>query len=133
MNINILFKGRIFLSRGRRPKWMLDIAIERMNILFNRAQEEFINHPERSNRYVELALKLSTKYNTKVPGVWRRRYCRRCKSFLSYGHNSTVRLINGEVNIFCGECGHVMKIPYFKEKKLKRRARYESKEERNDE
>ena len=132
MNI-ISYKGRIFLSRGRRPKWMIDIAVERMNILFNRAQDEFITHPERSNRYVELALKLSTKYNTKIPGEWKRRYCKKCKSFLSYGHNSTVRLVNGEVNIFCGECGHIMKIPYHKEKKFKRRAKYESKQKRDDE
>ena len=124
---------RIFLSRGKRPKWMINIATERMNILFERAEMEFITHPERSNRYVELALKLSTKYNTKVPDKWKRRYCRKCKKFLYPGHNCTVRLVNSEVNIFCGECDHVMKIPYRKEKKLKRRAKYESIKKRNDE
>ena len=121
------------MSRGNRPKWMIEIAIERMNILFERAEMEFITHPERSNRYVELALKLSTKYNTKIPEKWQRRYCKKCKKFLYLGHNCTVRLINSEVNIFCGECGHVMKIPYHKEKKLKRRAKYESIKKRNDE
>ena len=112
---------------------MINIAIERMNILFDRAEMEFINHPERSNRYVELALKFSTKYNTPVPEEWSRRYCKECKSFLSPGRNCTVRLVNGEVNIICGECGHVMKIPYHKEKKFKRRAKYESRQKRNDE
>ena len=112
---------RIFLSRGKRPKWMIEIAIERMNILFERAEMEFITHPERSHRYVELARKLSTKYNTKIPEKWSRRYCRECGKFLYYGHNSSVRLVDEKVNIFCGECGHVMKIPYNKEKKIKRR------------
>lgn len=112
---------------------MIEIAIERMNILFERAEMEFITHPERSNRYTELALKLSTKYNTPVPDEWRRRYCRSCKSFLKPGHNCTVRLVNGEVNIFCGECGHAIKIPYHKEKKLKRRAKYDSKQKGIDE
>ena len=121
------------MSRGKRPQWMIDIAIERMDILFNRAEMEFITHPERSNRYVELALKLSTKYNTKVPEKWKRRYCKNCKSFLSPGRNCTVRLVNSEVNIFCGECGHAMKIPYRKEQKNKRRAKYESIKKRNDE
>ena len=121
------------MSRGKRPKWMIDIAIERMNILFNRAEMEFITHPERSNRYTELALKLSTKYNTPIPQEWRRRYCKKCKSFLKPGHNSTVRLVDSEVSIFCGECGHVMKIPYKKEKKLKRRAKYDSKQKGIDE
>ena len=55
---------RISLSRGKRPKWMIEIAIERMNILFERAEMEFERHPERSNRYVVLAKKLSTKYNS---------------------------------------------------------------------
>ena len=132
MNI-ISYKGRIFLSRGKRPKWMIDIAIERMEILFSRAEMEFITHPERSDRYVGLALKLSTKYNTKVPEKWARRYCKKCKKFLSPGRNCTVRLVNSEVNIFCGECGHVMKIPYHKEIKNKRRAKYESHKKRNDE
>ena len=54
---------RIFLSRGKRPKWMIEIAIERMNILFERAEMEFITHPDRSDRYVELALKLSTSFD----------------------------------------------------------------------
>ena len=121
------------MSRGKRPKWMIEIAIERMNILFNRAEMEFITHPERSNRYVELALKPSTKYNTQVPREWSRRYCKSCKSFLKPGHNCTVRLVNGEVNIFCGECGQAMKIPYHREKKLKRRAKYDSKQERINE
>lgn len=121
------------MSRGKRPKWMIKIAIERMNILFERAELEFINHPERSNRYVELAKKLSTKYNTKIPEKWSRRYCKNCNKFLCPGHNCTVRLVNSEVNIFCGECDHVMKIPYQKEKKHKRRAKYESIKKRNDE
>lgn len=121
------------MSRGKRPKWMINIAIERMNILFERAELEFINHPERSDRYVELAKKLSTKYNTKIPEKWSRRYCKNCNKFLYPGHNCTVRLVNSEVNIFCSECGHVMKLPYRKEKKHKRRAKYESIKKRNDE
>ena len=70
---------------NKRPKWMIEIAIERMNILFERAEMEFITPPEGSGRYTELALKLSTKYNTKVPEKWSRRYCRKCKRFLYPG------------------------------------------------
>lgn len=121
------------MSRGKKPKWMIDIANERMNILFQNAEEQFLTHPERSHRYVEMALKLSTKYNTKIPELWSRRYCKNCNKFLYYGHNSSVRLINEKVNIFCEECGHVMKIPYQREKKEKRRAKYESREKRTDE
>jgi ribonuclease P protein subunit RPR2 len=40
--------------------------------------------------------------------------------------NSLIRLIKGEVNIKCNECNSIMKIPYKKEKKEKRRAKIES-------
>ena len=121
------------MSRRNKPKWIRQIAVERMNILFDRAEMEFITHPERSNRYVEMALKLSTKYNISVPDKWKRRYCKSCKSFLKPGRNCTVRLVNSQVNILCGECGHAMKIPYLREKKLKRRANYDSKQKRINE
>jgi len=121
------------LKRGKRPNWMLEIAEERMDILFSQAEKEFNEHSERSHRYVELARKISKKYNIKIPQKWNRRYCKKCYKFLYPGHNSTIRLINQEVNIICGECGHVMKIPYTKEKKLKRRAKIDSYKERDNE
>ncbi|MCC7553700.1 MAG: ribonuclease P [Methanobacteriaceae archaeon] len=121
------------MSRGKKPKWMIDIAKERMNILFSRAEKEFDDYPERSHRYVQIARKLSTKYNTKIPRNWNRRFCKNCFKFLSYGSNSTVRLVNEKVNIKCVECGHVMKIPYYKEKKNRRRTKNESIKKRNDE
>lgn len=121
------------MSRGKKPKWMIEIAEERMNILFSRAEKEFSEHPERSHRYVQLARKLSTKYNTKIPRNWNRRFCKNCFKFLSYGSNSTIRLIDEKINIKCYECGHEMKIPYNKEKINKRRSKNESIKKRNDE
>lgn len=105
---------------------MIDIAIERMDILFSMAKKEFSTNPERSHRYVSLARKISKKYNTKIPPKWRRSYCKNCYKFLSPAHNSSIRLSNGEVHIKCHECDHLMKIPYKKEKKEKRRAKIES-------
>lgn len=114
------------MKRGKRPKWMIEIAQERMDILFNRAKKEFNENPERSHRYVELARKISKKYNTNIPRKWNRRFCKNCYKFLVPGHNSTVRLIDGNINIFCSECGHITRIPLIKEKKLKRRAKIDS-------
>jgi ribonuclease P protein subunit RPR2 len=116
----------VSMARGKRPNWMIEIAQERMDILFNRAEKEYKEHPERSHRYVELARKISKKYNAKIPQAWGRRYCKNCYKFLVPGHNCAVRLINNEINIYCGECGHIMKIPYIREKKLKRRAKIDS-------
>ncbi len=114
------------MARGKRPKWMIEIAQDRMDILFNRAEKEYDEHPERSHRYVELARNISKKYNTAIPDAWKRRYCKNCYKFLVPGRNCTVRLINENINIFCDECGHVTRIPYIKEKKLKRRAKIDS-------
>jgi len=105
---------------------MIDIAIERMDILFSMAKKEFSTNPERSNRYVSLARKISKKYNTKIPPKWRRSYCKSCYKFLNPPNNSSTRLFNGEVIIKCNECNHIMRIPYKKEKKGKRRAKIES-------
>jgi ribonuclease P protein subunit RPR2 len=125
---------------------MIEIAKERMDILFSLAQKEYdnknnscTNNPqranervnessanERPNRYVELALKISKKYNTSIPLKWKRRYCKSCHKFLQPGINSKIRLSNNQVNIKCLECNHILHIPYKKEQKLKRRAKIES-------
>ena len=105
---------------------MIKIALERMEILLQRADEEFVLHPERSHRYVEMARKIATKYNLKMPSSWRGRFCRNCNKFLKPGSNSQVRLKDSMVNIKCMECGEIMRKPYIEEKKAKRRNKIES-------
>jgi len=114
------------LRRGRRPKWMINIGKERIDILFKLADNEFSRHPERSHRYVKLARNISTKYNIKMPLKWRRRFCKNCYKFLKPGQNCKVRLSKGKVHLKCLECGQMMRVPYEKEKKEKRRIKIES-------
>ena len=114
------------MRRGRRPKWMLKIASERIDILFKLAEESFHNHPERSDRYVKMARNIATKYNMRMPRIWKRRFCKGCNKFLKPGNNCQVRLMNSCVTIKCLECGNMMNIPYIKEKKSKRRKVIES-------
>lgn len=113
------------MRRGRRPKWMLKIAEERIDILFSRSDEEFNQHPERSHRYVEMARNIAKKYNLKLPDKWNRRFCHSCHQFLKPGLNCRVRLIDSSVVIKCLDCGHVARIPYITEKKEKRRRKIE--------
>ncbi|RBQ22840.1 Ribonuclease P protein component 4 [Candidatus Methanobinarius endosymbioticus] len=123
------------MRRGRRPKWMIDIANERMNILFSMAKKEFSVNPDRSHRYVSLARKISKKYNTKIPTKWRRSYCKKCYKFLDPSKNSSIRLKQGKIHIKCNQCNEIMKIPYINEQKEKRRAKieYYSIKKRNNE
>lgn len=105
---------------------MREIAIERINILFNQADNVFHEHPDRSKNYVKMARKISKKYNTKIPQKWNKRFCKNCYTFLKYGKNSKVRLVNSKIHITCLECGSIMKVPYIKEIKKKRREKIES-------
>jgi ribonuclease P protein subunit RPR2 len=114
------------LRRGRRPKWMIKIAKERIDTLFKLAETEFADHPERSHRYVEIARNIATKYNIKMPRIWKRRFCKNCQIFLKPGINCQIRLGSSCILTKCLECGKVTRIPYMKEKKEKRRIKIES-------
>lgn len=114
------------MKRGRRPKWMLKIARERIDILFKLADESFEKYPERSDRYVEMARNIATKYNLRMPRIWKRRFCKQCNKFLKPGNNCQIRLKDSCVTIKCLECGNMVNFPYIKEKKDKRRKTIES-------
>ena len=114
------------MRRGRRQKWMIKIAEERVNILFNRAQEELPHNPERSHRHVQMARTIAQKYNLKIHPTWNRRFCKNCHKFLQPGMNSQIRLKNARIEIKCLECGEIRRIPYTKEKKKRRRRKIES-------
>jgi len=105
---------------------MLKIARERIDILLRLAEESFETHPQRSHRYVQMARNIATKYNIRMPRIWKRRVCKNCYKFLKPGINCQIRLRDSSVVIKCFECGNLMKIPYIKEKKDRRRRRIES-------
>lgn len=114
------------MRRGRKPKWMIKIAKERINILFKLADNEYKKHPERSHRYVEIARNIAKRYNIRIPRIWRRRFCKHCYLFLKPGYNCLIRLSKSCVVIRCLECGRIMRIPYIRDKKEKRRNKIES-------
>ena len=102
----------------RKPTEQLEIARERIEILFSQAEIEFPAHPELSNRYVELARKISMKFNVPIPGMLKKRFCRECKNYLVYGKNARVRLNSDRkyILITCLNCSNKMKYGYSKEK-----------------
>ena len=104
---------------AKKPAWQKDTVIERIIILFKQAEEAFSDHPERSNRYVEMALRISMRYNVRIPADLKKRYCKACKAYLVPGRNSIVRTGKTQRSVLttCSECGHVFRHPYRKEKK----------------
>ena len=71
------------------------------------AESNLKKHPERTRRYVELAKRLSSKYNVSIPPELKKRFCRKCDMFLVPGHNLSVRTDSKTKTIIytCLECG----------------------------
>jgi len=95
------------------------LVLERINILFSRAEESLKLSPGNAKRYVELAIKNAMRYNVTVPKKYRMSYCSKCHSYLKAGVSSTHRTSKKQesVIITCNECNNVMRFPYRKEKK----------------
>ena len=112
--------------RKKEQREKRKIALERINILFTLAERVFPYDRELANRYVEIALAVQQKAKVRMPRKWKRRYCKRCHSFLVPGVNAQVRLRQKRmphVVIKCLECRHIMRYPYLREQKEKRRKR----------
>lgn len=92
------------------------IALQRIYRLFEAAELEFKEHPERSKRYVELVRKLSTRNKATIPAALKKRFCKKCGSFLVRGKNAEWKDFGELVQITCRECGYSFKKPA-KEKK----------------
>jgi ribonuclease P protein subunit RPR2 len=85
------------------------IALERMQILIDNAISNARTNPELSQRHAQLARRISTKYNIRMPYVLRIVFCKKCKSFIAPGINSKIRLGRASVKsirITCKFCGH---------------------------
>jgi ribonuclease P protein subunit RPR2 len=92
-----------------------DLAVQRMERLFALAASAHEAHPERSNRYVQIARKISTRTRVRMPSLLKRLFCRHCGSFLSAGA-MRVRLREGVLTTTCLLCGKQMRRPYRPEK-----------------
>ena len=105
-------------KHSAKPEWQKETVRERVSALFAHAAEEFRSHPERSHRYVAMAVKLCMRYNMNMPGEFRKRFCKSCKSYLVPGENSRVRTSPSQkaVIMTCLECGTISRHPYRKEK-----------------
>lgn len=110
--------------RQKEQREKRKIARERIDVLFTLAERVFPYEPELANRYVGIALAVQQKAKIRMPRKWKRRYCRKCHSFLVPGKNARVRLRDKpypHVVVKCLECGHVMRYPYLKEQRERRR------------
>ena len=109
---------RNYARQAGRKTAQKKLGIERIRRLFEQAEKEFKKHPERSKRYVQLARKIAMRYNIQIPQTLRRRFCKKCNSYLVPGQNCQVRTSAKQraVIIKCLECGNLTRHPYRREK-----------------
>lgn len=104
--------------RGIRTKEMLNIARERIDILFSLAEKVSAGgNAARASRYASLAAKIGTRYNVRLPSEHKMRFCRGCGSYLAPGKNSRVRLNDGKRLVRCMGCGRDYRYPYRQKKR----------------
>jgi ribonuclease P protein subunit RPR2 len=90
-------------ERSRNPVTK-KIARERIGVLFGQAQLAFSIHPERSNRYVDIARRIAMRQRIRIDLEFRRQYCHHCYSLLVPGKNMRVRVHRGNVVVTCHSC-----------------------------
>lgn len=95
-----------------KGNYVKEIALERIYILFNLARKEFKKHPERSNRYVEIARKIAMKANVSIAKEHKHSFCKKCGEYLVLGKNGTKRLRKGTIEITCGNCKNIRRFRY---------------------
>jgi len=92
------------------------IAVERIERLFELAEDVSKKNAKLADRYVKLAWQIATRYNIRLPATLKRKFCRKCLSFWKPGASCRVRVQSGCVTITCLRCGHVARL-IFKPKK----------------
>jgi ribonuclease P protein subunit RPR2 len=86
-----------------------EIALERIESLFNQAKEIFRIDPSLSNRYVKIARKIAMKTKTKIPSKFKKSFCKTCLSYLKPGVNCRVRTKNNKLIYYCLNCKNYMR------------------------
>ncbi len=97
-----------------KPRQHTDTALERIKALFVEAESAFPKDKTLSDRYVQLALKISTRYKTRLPQHLKKRFCKHCHSYLKPGENCAIRLNQGKVVYHCLVCDGCMRYPFRK-------------------
>ena len=85
------------------------IAMKRMDILFNNALSNAQINPGLAQRQAEIAKKISLKFKIKMPFEISSSFCKKCKKFIVPSVTSKVRIGRSNVKsirITCNFCNH---------------------------
>ncbi|MDP6670284.1 MAG: ribonuclease P [archaeon] len=92
--------------RKKGKAFVKEIALERIYRLFELADKAFgKENSERANRYIELALKISSRNKATVPAELKTSFCKKCHCFLKKGKNAKLKKTDRWVEVNCKQCG----------------------------
>ena len=97
------------------------MAKQRIQILFQQAEEARRENPKLACRYVEVARKIAMAAKIRLPAEYRRRACRKCNALLVPGGNCRVRVKQKRephLVVTCLACGHQTRVPLRKKKEV---------------
>jgi len=92
----------------------VSVARERIERLFELADEVHDENPERAARYVERAREIATSNRVRLPSHLKRRFCDGCGAYLVPGKNARVRLRSEDEHVVvrCKDCGATERYGY---------------------
>ena len=93
-------------------KFQKTIAKKRIKKLFYIAEQKALsNNFNLANRYVEIARKISMRYQLSMPTEYKRRFCKHCYQYLLPDSNCRIRIHRGRLVIYCDNCKKYTRIP----------------------
>lgn len=98
-----------------RKKDEKELARERIEKLLSLASDIHEERPELADRYVELAWRIKTRCNLRLPDRLKRKFCRKCRSLWIPDKTCRVRTRSSRpphLIITCLKCGYIKRIPY---------------------
>ena len=109
----IATKGLIMSRKKTLDKKMQKIIAKgRINKLFILAEENALSGElDLSNRYVELARKISMRNLAPIPKKYKRRFCKHCYRYLLPNVTCRVRIHGGKIIVYCHNCRKYTRIP----------------------
>lgn len=99
-------------TRAQKPEWVKRLALGRISRLFELASENLRRHPERSRRYVELAVAIAKRYTVRLDKKTKASFCKNCHTLLIPGLTEVVRVSGKRILHICSFCGARRGKPY---------------------
>ena len=95
-----------------KPQKLREQALKDISDLLEKAKLAFRESPEKANRLVRKARRISMKYKARIPSGQQKLFCKHCYCFLMPSVNCRVRLQKSKVVYYCMSCKKFMRFPY---------------------